>query len=370
MHKKNDDIYGGIGSLHPHEKPDPKTGKDPAPEQWRKDYLKNKFWSFFLGLVVFVFIVAVAWLLIQNYLSMNPTSREYTARRMLREHTPIPRYGLTLSTDWVLDYDEAELDDVPPPEEGLSTIWLKRAAYHVITAEQAINIQKLDEAETHYRNALEILPDLKGIWQNLGTIQLNRQNYKEAVASFEKAVEEGELTYRLANNLGAACIGAEEYDRAEEWLLRALDLRSEYPESYKNLAILYRKKKDVDSCIHYFERYLDLRPSDLDITQAYALYLTSNAKWRKAAQLLRRLNEQLPEVAPLFFLRAQVEIQLNNTAEAVKALKRGIQLVDSSYALGWMSKNDFDVIRDTQEFQALLDRVELSDVMPSGQAQQ
>jgi tetratricopeptide (TPR) repeat protein len=197
------------------------------------------------------------------------------------------------------------------------------------------------------------------VWQNLGTIQLNRQNYKAAVESFEKAVKEGELTYRLANNLGAACMGAEDMDKAEEWLLRALDLRSEYPESYKNLAILYRKKKDVDSCIHYFECYLDLRPSDVDMTQAYALYLTSNAQWAKASALLRRLNEELPEVAPLQFLRAQVEIQLGNYADAIKALQRGIQLVDASYALGWMSKNEFDVIRDTREFQDLLIRVEM-----------
>jgi tetratricopeptide (TPR) repeat protein len=83
------------------------------------------------------------------------------------------------------------------------------------------------------------------------------------------------------------------------------------------------------------------------------MYMTANGQWGKAAELLRALNKELPNVAPLFFLRAQVETQLGNSDEAIIALQRGIKLVDSSAALGWLSKEDFNELRTSEAFKTL-----------------
>ncbi|AKJ64254.1 tetratricopeptide repeat protein [Kiritimatiella glycovorans] len=362
MQKKEGDIYSGASSGH--EPGPPSAGRDrELPQQWRKDYLKSRFWSFFLGLVVFAFIVAVVWLLIDNYLQNRMQSADYRASQLRTPQNKVPRYGLSLGTDWVLDYEsDLNLFEEIGTNCPFDVHWLKRAAYHVIMGEQAFQMQKTAAAEEHFSKAQKIFPELRGLNQPLGNIYLQQRDYDRAVTAFERAAESGQLTYRLANNIGAACMGAGQYEKAEFYLKKALDLRKDYAESYKNLALLYRRMKQPEESITYFERYLQLNPGDLDTTQVYALYLTSEGRWKKAAAILRGLNEKLPEVAPLYFLRAQVEIQLGNHNVAVDALKRGIQLVDSSYALGWMSKDDFDVIRDSTEFQKLLSQMDMNDL--------
>lgn len=354
--RKQGDIYSGPGDQ---EEPFVQSAQNQqAPEQWRRDYLKNKFWSFFLGAVVFVFASAVIWLLIQNYISLQPDRTSSAADDIRRQSSVVSSHRLSVLTDWVIDFREpldATIKDVE-----FNTYWLKRAAYHVVNGEQAYRNQDSITAREEYNKVLEIFPDMKGVYYPLANLALMDEKFTEAIELFEKAAEESEeMSYRLASNLGAACIGAEDYEKAEGYLLEAIDLQANAPEAYKNMAVLYRKTGDVENAASYFEKYLDLVPDDMDMMQSYAMYMTANGQWDKAGELLRQLNTAFPDVAPLFFLRAQVEIQLGNNSDAIKALKRGIKLVDSSYALAWLSKTDFDVLRTSKEFQDLSTEVEI-----------
>lgn len=353
--RKQGDIYSGPGDqeaqFHQAESP---NGLDP----WRRDYLKNKFWSFILGLIVFLVAAGVVWLLIQNYLSLQPMKASSHEDDIRRHSTVVSAHRLSVLTDWVIDFREPIDFDVE--DVAFNTTWLKRAAYHVINGEQAYQNQDPTTARTEFNKALAIFPDIKGVHVLLGNLALTEEKWTDAIAAYEKAAkEEEQMTYRLASNLGAACIGAEQYGKAERYLIEASNLKANAPEAYKNLAILYRKTGDLDNASTFFEKYIELVPNDMDTMQSYAMYMTANRKWNKAAELLRKLNIEFPDVAPLFFLRAQAEVQLGNSAATIKSLKRGIQLVDSSYALAWLSKNDFDTIRDSKDFQDLNRDVQL-----------
>lgn len=361
--KHTDDIYGGH-QAHQQQQPAAQKHGEPEPEQWRKEYLKHKFWSFLLSMIVFIFIAGMAWLMIHTYMKQqNKAKATLVAESALsRETGSVPRFGLESETEWVLDFDETLLggDEQPVENAEFSTRWLKAAAYYTINAEQAFTLRKFDQAIANYKKALRIFPDLKGIHSQLGNIYLAQQNYKEAIKELEKSLSEQDTPdWRTLVNLGAACMQTEAFEKAEQYLQQALTEHPELPEVQKNLALLYKEMKRPEESIRYFERYLALRPNDIATTQLYTVYLTANAKWDKAAGLLRKLNESAPDVAPLFFLRAQVELQLGNQEAAISALQRGIRLVDSSYAIGWMSKSDFDEIRNTTAFQQLIDQVDL-----------
>lgn len=353
--RKQGDIYSGPGDQ---DEPLITENEGQPLDQWRREYLKSKFWSFFLGIIVFIFASGVVWLLIQEYLSLQPDRASNKSDEIRRRSSVLSSHQLSILTDWVIDFREpldTKIEDVE-----FNSYWIKRAAYHVINGEQAYRNQDPTAAREQFNKALEIFPDMEGIYYPLGNLALTEEKFEEAIELFEKAAEEQEeMTYNLASNLGAACIGAEKYDKAKDYLSEAIDLQADAAEAYKNMAVLYRKTGEVDAAADYFQKYLDLVPTDMDVIQSYAMYMTAHGRWDKAGELLRKLNTEFPDVAPLFFMRAQVEIQLGNKTDAIKALKRGIKLVDSNYALAWLSKDDFDILRTSQEFKNLSTKVEI-----------
>ncbi|MCC7299760.1 MAG: hypothetical protein IT583_01620, partial [Verrucomicrobia bacterium] len=139
-----------------------------------------------------------------------------------------------------------------------------------------------------------------------------------------------------------------------------LELRPESPGCHKNLAVLYRKMKLDSKAIYHFEKYLDLNPGDLDSMQTYALYLTELGRWKDAATFLTKLTQEVTDVAPIYFLLAQVQVQNGQQDKALAALKRGVQLVDPEMAMAWMSNKEFNDLRNSGGFKSLVDQLKTS----------
>lgn len=360
MHKKRDeirDIYQG--SNQDFEKDfTPQVAKEQL-ESRQRDLRRSRVFSLFLGVAALILLVVLISLVLRDLSEQAPTLKIRTAERPY-----IPRYTLPSDELWVMDYQQAasqaESQDAPGPK-ALSTRWVKNAAYHIIMGQQALSLGQSDEALEHFRKVVEIYPDIQGLHQAMGLLYLQRKDYAAAVTHLEKALQETE-SFDIVNNLGAACIGLEQYEKAEKYLTRALELQPENPAGHKNLAVLYREMKLDDKAINHFEKYLDLQPADLDTMQAYALYLTKLGRWKDAAVFLTKLTQEVTDVAPIYFLLAQVQIQNGQQDKAMDALKRGIQLIDPRLALAWMSREEFNTVRNTGDFKSLFDQLEIETV--------
>jgi len=329
-------------------------------EERQRDLRRSRFTAFFFGALVILLSVMLTVIVIREYV----TVRTAPERAETKEDTYIPRYTLPSDSTWVMDYrrvaGELNIDEDPGPKP-LSTKWVKKAAYHIIMGQQALAISESEKALENFQQVVEIYPDIKGIYRAIGMLFLEQDDYTKAAEHLEKALEEEEL-FDVVNNLGTAYIGLEEYDKAEENLLRALTLQPENPGCHRNLAVLYRKMKRDDQAVYHFEKYLDLRPGDLDIMQTYALYLTKLGRWKEAADFLTALTREVTDVAPIYFLLAQVQVQNGQEDKAVAALQRGIQLLDPELALAWMSREEFNAVRDSSEFKTLVDELEIATV--------
>lgn len=295
-------------------------------EERQRDLRRSRFISLFFGSLVILLSVLLTILVIREYITVSEAPQQAQSE----EETYIPRYTLPSDSTWVMDYRrvESELDaDEEPGPKPLSTKWVKKAAYHIIMGQQALAIEEEDSALEHFQQVVNIYPDMEGIHRALGMLYLRRQDYVRAAEHLEKALTEEEV-FDVVNNLGTAYIGLELYDKAEENLLRALALQPESPACHRNLAVLYRTMKRDDQAVYHFEKYLDLRPGDLDTMQTYALYLTKLGRWKEAADFLTALTQEVTDVAPIYFLLAQVQVQNGEEAKAVAALQRGIHLID------------------------------------------
>ncbi len=329
-------------------------------EERQRDLRRSRFTAFFFGSVIILLSVLLTVIVIREYVVVRTAPQKAGAE----EATYIPRYTLPSDSTWVMDYRRVAGELDPGEEPGpkpLSTKWVKKAAYHIIMGQQALAVSEPETALENFQQVVDIYPDMEGIHRAIGMLFLQQSNYTNATKHLEKALEEEEL-FDVVNNLGTAYIGLEEYDKAEENLLKALALQPESPGCHRNLAVLYRKMKSDDQAVYHFEKYLDLRPGDLDTMQTYALYLTKLGRWKEAADFLTALTREVTDVAPIYFLLAQVQVQNGQEDKAVAALQRGIQLIDPELALAWMSREEFNAVRDSGEFKTLVDQLEIATV--------
>lgn len=324
-------------------------------EERKREIRRQQFVGFLLGMTILLLAIGLVYVVAREYLDIlkqsdapAPITQEY-----------IPRYSLPTESQWVMDFHRTYADPKwdGEGERPFNSAWLKKAAFNIILAEQAMEVEEYGKAVEYYSNALEILPDLEGVKVPLGMAYFQLERFDEALKLLEGAPD-ADLTFDVLNNLGAACIKAEAYDQGEEYLLRALELRPAYPEALKNQAMLYRKKKEADKAIRAYESYLDLRPLDTESRHSFALYLTKIGNWDLAAEQLYLLTEEIKNDATLFKLLARVEMKRENNKEAIAAFQRASQLSDPSQALGYMNDSEFDKLREDEDFQALIRSME------------
>lgn len=355
MHKRKDDIrdiYQG-SSRDFEEDFTPRISPEMLEER-RRDLRRSRIVSLFFGSLVIVLSVSLAALMIHSFLG----GKKPSGKIRVAEGAFVPRYSQTSNWLWIADYRQSATEPEEPPagQKPLSAGWIKQAAYHIVMGQQALAFNSPEPALEHFRETVAIYPDIQGLHRAMGQLYLQRQEYQQAVFHLEKARLEEEA-FDVVNSLGTAYLGTEEYDKAEACLKKALSMRPEAPECHKNLAGLYRKMKRDKEAVFHFEKYIDLQPDDLDTVQTYAIYLTRIGRWKDAADFLTRLTLETPNVAPIYFLLAQVQVQNGQPDKAVAALQRGIQLVDPQLALAWMNREEFNAVRPSAEFKNLTDKL-------------
>jgi tetratricopeptide (TPR) repeat protein len=324
-------------------------------EERKRDIRRHQFVSFILGMTILVLSVSLVYVVVREYMTIqtvesapSPITQEY-----------IPRYSLPSESQWVLDfsrsYGSPKWDG--EGERPFNAEWIQKAAFDLILAKQAAGVGEEGEAAEYLENVLEIFPDIEDVKVPLGTLYFKLNEFDKALALLED-VPEGDLTPDVLNNLGAACLNAKAYERAESYLKQAIKDRPTYAEPQKNLAMLYKAQDREDDAITAYEKYIDLSPEDIDTRHSYALYLTKVGRWSEAAEVLEQLTQEITDVPTLYFLLAQVETHNNRPEKAMAAIRRGMQLTDPNAALAYMDSKEFEQLRASDEFQGMIKMLE------------
>lgn len=276
----------------------------------------------------------------------------------------VPKHALPLDSLWVINYQQKDLHSDIPVLTNLpfSEEWVKHAAYHLILGRQALEENMLKEAAVHLEEAVTIFPQIKGIHSVLGTVYLQMDRPQAAIEHLEAALEE-ERNLSVLNNLGAALIKTGELDRAKEFLDQANQLDPGYPGGLKNMALLYRQKEQPEKALKYFEDYLAQYHEDIETVEIYANYLNDLGHRDQSIKFLSNYNDLNTEKAlPLYLMLAKFEAESTNTTATVAALEKITSLLSPNLALIKLNMDDFDSIRNTEEFQSLVQQVELAAV--------
>lgn len=325
-------------------------------EERKRDQRRQQLVNSFLGVTILLLVVSLIVLIAREYMQ-----RAFVAKKTAPIASDyIPRHSLPTESQWVLELPRNYGD---PTWEGegerpFNTVWLKKAAFNINMAEQAMEQAKTDkkafqQAVRYYEQALEIMPELEGVRIPLGIAYFKLNDPTKAKKVLE-IVEEESLTFDILNLLAVVSIQEKEYEQAEHYLMRSLELEPNYKEAMRNVAMLYKEQARVEDATKAYQQYLDQNANDTDLRFDFAVYMTQSGQWETAAEQLRILTRLLTNDHLVCFLLARAESKLGNTDAAMAALRRGIQLADPSYSIAFLNDYEFDQLRNSEEFQQMM----------------
>jgi superkiller protein 3 len=139
--------------------------------------------------------------------------------------------------------------------------------------------EKQDEAIAAYKTAFEISPAEKAIPFNLGLLLFKKANaveedeaqknklMEEAIFYFEKAKEIDPEIKEIYDLLGTLLLQLEQYDKAREILEHGVELFPESSSVWQNLSFLYAKLGEKKKAEEAFEKSKQLDEQERDIEQ-------------------------------------------------------------------------------------------------------
>jgi tetratricopeptide (TPR) repeat protein len=110
-----------------------------------------------------------------------------------------------------------------------------------------------------------------------GNNYYNKKDYKKAITSYKKAIENGESTTCSYYNLGVCYIKLKEYDLAIPFLRKAIELQKE-SKYFFNLAYCYAMKNEIKKALINFNIAWSLDNNDEDCEKAINLITSKNKK--------------------------------------------------------------------------------------------
>jgi protein O-mannosyl-transferase len=156
-------------------------------------------------------------------------------------------------------------------------------------------IGRLDEAITHYQNALLIRPDYAEPHNNLGSIlgQLGRTD--EAIAQFQMALQINPDFAEARYNLGNAFLRKGKVDEAITYFQEALQSKPDFAEAHNKLGNALQQRGRLDEAIAHYQKALEIRPHFAGAQNDLAWCLatcaeTSLRNGNKAVELARQAN--------------------------------------------------------------------------------
>jgi len=328
---------------------------------WKRLLLRHRMQNFLIGFLAFLAAGALVAFTVQQYrltqepddsharTSFAPVNMERSLALLLDDDMP--------SRDRYLLDQLREARMGSEADAGFAMQWLKDAAHHLLEGELAERQLRVDDAMNHYEQLMMLFPDQLPLHARMGLLHLQRENYLAAASSFERALQGDAAPFGVINNLAAAYLQLGRMDDAERFLQQAVTLRPNYAPARYNLAMLYVQRQDTRRAADQFQRYLQLDPDNLSATLSYAAVLIGAQAWEQAAPILERAAELSPDMPPIHFRLAQCYARTQRPREAVRAMEQILPHIDPRQALAWLSRDDFDSIRQEESFQRLIARL-------------
>jgi len=94
---------------------------------------------------------------------------------------------------------------------------------------------------------------------------IHNSYWSDRIEFYERTFAYAPFSWRVANNLGTTYQEKGDLDKAEMYLLKAVALKDDNPETYNNLGVVYGKRDKSKEALAYFEKALSLDPQYFEV---------------------------------------------------------------------------------------------------------
>ena len=105
-------------------------------------------------------------------------------------------------------------------------------------------LEKLDEAELVYREALQTHPSFSALWYNLASVLRKQGRHRESYDALQRAAAINPNDPEIFCNLGNASIRLGNIKEALDHLLNSVRLKPDYALPHRSLAVVYESLGD------------------------------------------------------------------------------------------------------------------------------
>ncbi|RKX22839.1 MAG: hypothetical protein DRP51_01670 [Candidatus Zixiibacteriota bacterium] len=207
-----------------------------------------------------------------------------------------------------------------------------------------ISLKEYDKALENCQKALKIKPDfldallsIAHAYTGLRELDKAEQYYKDFLKvreEYDETVEEVNLiqVYIGASYLGYYGLGLiselkGDFEKAEEYYLKAIDHFDKFRDVLLRLARIYLDRKDTDQALEYINRHLDWKP-DSDLAHLYkSEYFAQNNNRIEADRYLNKALELTRDNVEVYDRAARFLYNMRESDRVIPVLKKLIELL-------------------------------------------
>lgn len=202
----------------------------------------------------------------------------------------------------------------------------EKAEADTIYAEACMNYGKLDKAEQFLCSSLPELGDWSRSYNLYGRLLLERKQYPEAEAMFERAIKLNPALPFGYMNLGNLNSNKGNAPKAEEYFKKALKLNPQSPEVLYNYATFLLKCRKVQEAKKYFKACLKYSPADRKALNSLGIIYILSGRYPEAQDYLERALRLNPGNPQIMVNLAAAYLSDNKRDMAEKWLKKAYRI--------------------------------------------
>jgi tetratricopeptide (TPR) repeat protein len=141
---------------------------------------------------------------------------------------------------------------------------------------------KLNEAIAHYREAVEIKPDVPEVQSNLGNALVREGEVEEAIDHLQKALQIDPAYAEAYNYMGNALMKKREAGEAVRYYQKAVTLDTSYADAHNNLGAAFWRNGQLEEAIAHYKQAVAIKPGSAEMQFNLGNALARQGDWAGA----------------------------------------------------------------------------------------
>tara|TARA_B100000809_G_C15138394_1_gene531716 strand:- start:3197 stop:4393 length:1197 start_codon:yes stop_codon:yes gene_type:complete len=152
---------------------------------------------------------------------------------------------------------------------------------------------QFNEAEKSYKKVLNVSPNYRGVWNNLGNNSFRQQQFKQAIDYYHKEIINNIAPIPL-RAMGRAFVELGETDSAKIYFQNAIKMDPGYAAAYFNLAQLEEDEGNLINALQHSKKAFDLDNNNLEYQYVFSSLLVQMGQSNEAIDNLKIIVEKWP----------------------------------------------------------------------------